>query len=46
MSKYFRSGFHVALADGSVRMVVPEISESTLKLAIKRNDGKPLGPDW
>lgn len=46
MSKNFRSGFHVALADGSVRMVVPEISESTLKLAIIRNDGMPLGPDW
>lgn len=46
MSNYFRGVFHVALGDGSVRMVVPQISESTFKAAITRNGRDALGPDW
>jgi hypothetical protein len=39
-------GFHVALADGSVRFLRPAVSEATLRDAITRNGGEPLGPDW
>src|SRR3954469_393547 len=39
-------GFHVALADASVRFLKPEVNEATLRDAITRNDGKILGPDW
>jgi hypothetical protein len=39
-------GFFVALADGDVRFVGPEVSEQTLRNAITRNDGRPPGPDW
>lgn len=46
MSRYFRSGFNVAMGDGSVHRVVPEISETTLKAAITRNGNEVLGPDW
>lgn len=46
LSHYFRGGFNVAMGDGSVRRVVPEISETTLKAAITRRGGEPLGPDW
>lgn len=46
MNRYFRSVFHVAMADGSVRPVVPEISETTFKAAITRRGKDALGPDW
>jgi type II secretory pathway pseudopilin PulG len=46
MSTYFRNGFQVGMADGSVRTVEPRISETTLKAAITRNGHDPLGPDW
>ncbi|HTU21321.1 MAG TPA: DUF1559 domain-containing protein [Gemmataceae bacterium] len=46
MSRYFSRSFHVALADGSVRRVVPQISEQTFKAAITRSGGETLGPDW
>lgn len=39
-------GFHVACADGSVRFVTSAVGEATLRNAITRNDGRPLGPDW
>src|SRR6202035_2688673 len=39
-------GFHVLLAEGSVRFVRSTISEQTLRRAITRNDGEPLGSDW
>ena len=42
----FRDGFRAALADGSVRFVRDTISEATLRAAITRNGGEPLGPDW
>ena len=45
MSKYFRSGFQVALADGSVRTVTSSMSEATFKNAINGNDGNALGAD-
>ncbi len=39
--------FLVALADGSVHTVNRRsVSEATLRAAICRNDGKPLGDDW
>jgi hypothetical protein len=37
---------HVALADGSVRPLPPDLSEGTLRDAVTRNDGRKLGPDW
>jgi hypothetical protein len=40
------SVFNVAMSDGSVRMVSHNIRPQTLRLAIIRNDGMPLGPDW
>jgi hypothetical protein len=46
MSRHFPGGFHVGLADGSVRQVASQISETTLKAAITRRGGEPLGPDW
>jgi hypothetical protein len=37
----------VAMCDGSVRAVdVSKVSEQTLRNAITRNDGNPLGKDW
>jgi hypothetical protein len=43
----FADGFHVALADGSVRFIDRrKISETTLRHAICPHDGFPLGPDW
>jgi len=39
-------GFHVALGDGSVRFVGPQVSEATLRAAITRNGGDRLGDDW
>jgi prepilin-type processing-associated H-X9-DG protein len=46
LSTYFNSGCNVALADGSVKTLKRSISETTLKNAIRRNDGQPLGADW
>lgn len=46
MSTHFRGGFHVALGDGFVRMVGPQVSENTFKAAITRNGRDALGPDW
>ncbi len=39
-------GTTVALADGSTRFLSPELTETTLRAAIVRNDGTVLGPDW
>jgi hypothetical protein len=38
-------GYSLGLADGSVRFI-RDLSETTLRHAITRNDGKALGPDW
>jgi hypothetical protein len=46
LSRHFRSGYLVALVDGSVRVVPSSVSENTLKAAITRNGGEALGPDW
>jgi hypothetical protein len=46
MSNHFRAGFHVGMGDGSVRAVVPQISEATFIAAITRNGRERLGPDW
>jgi hypothetical protein len=42
----FDDGFHAALADGSVRFFTAKLTQRTLRLAITRNDGQPLGPDF
>jgi hypothetical protein len=38
--------FRVALADGSVRFIGPQVSERTLRAAITRNGGETLASDW
>jgi prepilin-type processing-associated H-X9-DG protein len=42
----FKGGFHVLMADGSVRFVSRDISEATLRAAITRDAGDLLGKDW
>jgi hypothetical protein len=42
----FSSGYNVVLADGSLHVVSPGVSEGTLRSAIDINDGQFLGPDW
>jgi hypothetical protein len=38
---------NAAICDGSVRVLnMKKLTEKTLKNAITRNDGNPLGPDW
>jgi hypothetical protein len=39
-------GFQAALCDGSVRFIADTIKETTLRNAITRNDGNPLGDDF
>jgi hypothetical protein len=46
MSRYFRRGFHVLMASGTIRLVDPKVSENTFKAAITRNGGDALGSDW
>jgi hypothetical protein len=46
MGMHLHNGFVVAMGDGSVRLVTPQISESTFKAAITRKGGEQLGPDW
>jgi hypothetical protein len=36
----------VVMADGSVRGILPTMSEASLRAAITRNGGEQLGPDW
>jgi prepilin-type N-terminal cleavage/methylation domain-containing protein len=40
------AGIHVALGDGSSRIVTPGISAVTWANALTPNDGNPLGNDW
>jgi len=40
------AGFQAALCDGSVRFISHKITEKTLRNAITRNDGNPLGSDF
>jgi hypothetical protein len=42
----FKDGFRAVMADSSRHWVSIQTSESTLRAAITRNDGTPLGPDW
>jgi hypothetical protein len=42
----FPEGFHVAMADGSVRLVSRKVSETTLRAAITPAGGEVLGSDW
>jgi hypothetical protein len=39
-------GFNVGMCDGSVHFLSETITEKTLRNAITRNDGNPLGPDF
>jgi hypothetical protein len=39
-------GFNALLADFEVHWIKQTISDKTLRDAITRNDGRPLGPDW
>ena len=39
LSGVFENGFHILLADGSVRLVPRNINETVLRRAIVRNDG-------
>jgi hypothetical protein len=39
-------GFIVGMCDGSARFVKSTVSEKTLKIAIGRDDGQPLPPDF
>jgi hypothetical protein len=43
---HFAGGFLAALADGSVRMIPLDSSESALRHAIQVNDGVGLDPNW
>lgn len=39
-------GYHAVMADGSARFITSPTGEATLRDAITRNDGRPLGGDW
>jgi len=39
-------GLAVGLADASVRMVMPSVSNQTWQQALQPNDGNPVGSDW
>jgi prepilin-type N-terminal cleavage/methylation domain-containing protein/prepilin-type processing-associated H-X9-DG protein len=41
-----RGGMNVALMDGSVRYVSPQISQASWTLALLPRDGQVIGPDW
>ncbi len=43
---YYDSGLSIALADGSVRYLSPDISQHTWNALLQPNDGQKLGPDW
>jgi hypothetical protein len=40
------SGFNASMCDGSVRFISRKVKETTLRNAITRNDGNPLGDDF
>ena len=40
------AAMNVALADGSVRSIAPQITPETWKLLLKPNDGLPISGDW
>jgi hypothetical protein len=40
------TGFIVAMADGSARVIRPAVSEKTIRAAITAAGGETLGPDW
>jgi hypothetical protein len=41
----FKEGFHILMADGSVRFVRRDFDQQTLRLAITRNDGQVVDLD-
>jgi len=42
----YTHGLLAGLADGSVRMISPQISPQTFWAAVTPNGGEVLGPDW
>jgi len=46
LSQHFRSGYLVALADGSIYVLPPNISENALKAAITRSGGEGNFRNW
>ena len=46
LATVYRFGFHVVMADGSVREVAKKVSETTLRAAITRNGDDVFGSDW
>jgi hypothetical protein len=47
LRRLFKDVIRVGMADGGVRSIRPDkLSARTLRSAIMRNDGEPLGPDW
>jgi hypothetical protein len=46
LDRLFRDGIRIGMADGSMRFVSKDISETTLRAAITRNGGEGLHPDW
>lgn len=46
LTSHYRGKFLVIMADASIRSVSSDVSEDTLKAAITRNGGEPLGADW
>jgi hypothetical protein len=45
-SNLWGGGFLASMCDGSVRLISKNVTPQTLRNAITRNDGNPLGPDF
>jgi prepilin-type N-terminal cleavage/methylation domain-containing protein len=43
---FTKDGMPVAIADGVVRLVSPNLTPGTWNAAVQPNDGQVLGPDW
>jgi hypothetical protein len=46
LSRPGAGGFLASMCDGSVRFLSDKITEKTMRNAITRNDGNPLGVDF
>lgn len=46
LDRLFHNMIRVGLADGSMLYVPKDVTETTLRAAIARNDGEKLGADW
>ena len=43
---FTKAGMPVGIADGSVRILSPDLTPMTWNAAVQPNDGQVLGPDW